>query len=365
MTAQLSEIDKIVMTGDLTRLTEEQKNIHYLTVCTAMELDYRLHPLEWMPVNDPDRGQKLVLYALRGATDQIRRNRKIKILSLTKEVSDELVTYIAAGEDADGITEMSTGSVPIKNKRGHDLANAYMTAETKAKRRLTLAFSGSGLLDETEVAELNAPMSMPAGVGVTATPSPKLDTPAPSAAAGGEVKLPSKEEPKKGKKADTAVAGLATLKDKKSPVADITESSQIPTSVEKQVESVENAEILTDVVEKQIVAQNTPDQGVLIQTSVEPTEPVKELTQAEAREKLNQRITVYKRDRLPDGGMRPQKGFGINAKFGKYFLIHYPDRNTSTDLTNEEIEQVLGKLDAIRVEAGDAGLVKAIEEAIA
>jgi hypothetical protein len=48
-------------------------------------------------------------------------------------------------------TDESIGAVPLDGLNGVDRANAMMKAETKAKRRVTLAICGLSVLDETEV----------------------------------------------------------------------------------------------------------------------------------------------------------------------------------------------------------------------
>src|SRR5690606_33168556 len=52
--------------------------------------------------------------------------------------------------------DMAMGAVALTNKRGEDLANALMKAETKAKRRATLSICGLGILDETEIDDMKA-----------------------------------------------------------------------------------------------------------------------------------------------------------------------------------------------------------------
>ncbi len=73
-------IDEIVMSGNLDELTSTQKLIHYNNVCDAMDIDPRPHPLEYMHVDDPNGGRRLILYALKNCTDQLRSKRKIKII---------------------------------------------------------------------------------------------------------------------------------------------------------------------------------------------------------------------------------------------------------------------------------------------
>lgn len=377
MTPILNEIDRIVMTGDLTKLTQEQRDIHYMNVCEAMELNYRLQPLAYLNLDDPQGGRRLILYALRGATDQIRRNKKIKVTKLTKEVTEEVVTYTCEGEDKEGITEISTGSVSIKAKRGSDLANAFMAAETKSKRRMTLAFSGSGLLDETEVADINAPVSLPAGVGVTA--SPNLASPSPNNASGKEInkKLEDIEIDKKlaSRKIEQEKSAVEQIIQKEEPVKE--EKKPEPVSAKKSrdkvyedgVASLKNkkAAPAAQVVEEQPVVQNPPDQGVLLQVSAEPVvqeKPVDAPVTPETKDSLNSRITVYKRDILPEGGMRPSKGFGINAKLIKYFMIQYPDQKSINDFTNEQLSSVLANLDAVNKLEGAAAVVALIDATI-
>src|SRR4029077_13307885 len=64
--------------------------------------------------------------------------------------------------------EDATGAVSIKGLGGQLLANAYMKAETKAKRRGTLSICGLGWMDETEAD------SIPGA-------APALDQPEPAA----------------------------------------------------------------------------------------------------------------------------------------------------------------------------------------
>jgi hypothetical protein len=47
--------------------------------------------------------------------------------------------------------------VPIANLKGEARANAFMKAETKAKRRVTLSICGLGILDETEIDSIDGP----------------------------------------------------------------------------------------------------------------------------------------------------------------------------------------------------------------
>lgn len=164
-------IDEIVVTGNLSELTPEQQTTHYLQVCAALGLDHRLTPLKYIYV-DNNGNRDLVLYVLRNGTDQLRKLNGIKITKLTKEILDNVCTYIAEAQDKHGQTDMATGAVSLTGKAGQERANAIMAAETKAKRRVTLSISGCGLMDETEVADLTSKVTVvEPGIGVSTVPT--------------------------------------------------------------------------------------------------------------------------------------------------------------------------------------------------
>jgi hypothetical protein len=80
--------------------------------------------------------------------------------------------------------------VPVTNLKGEALANAFMKAETKAKRRATLSICGLGILDESELD------TMPQATQVTMPQAPETGTsatvveePAPVAATLDEAKV--------------------------------------------------------------------------------------------------------------------------------------------------------------------------------
>jgi hypothetical protein len=328
----MKRIEEIVATGDLTELNPEQRATHYTQVCEAMGIDYRLQPLKYIAVDDPNGGRKTILYALRGATDQIRKNRGIKITKLTKEFIEDVVIFTAEATDKDGVTDISTGAVSMKNKKGSELAEVIMSAETKAKRRVTLSISGSGLLDELEVANLNGPIPVTPGIGVTAAPN--LSTPAASSAPAKEV-MPAKE---------------ATVEKAQPPIEHV--KVEFHTTEQPPVTLPPHSGSVLRVIE-------TPA-SVNVQVDKEPVSVNPELD----KDKINARITAYKRDICPAGGMRPSKGFGINAKVIKFFAVSAGKKNFQ-DVTAEEIVAGLAKLDEVRAASGDQGVVALIDKAIA
>jgi hypothetical protein len=170
-----NSIKDLVVTGELSKLTDDQRTQHYLQVCASLGLDYKIHPLEYLWVDDPRTERRLILYVLRAGSDALRHQNGIDITDLIPTITNDVVSYMAKAKDKHGRTDMSIGAVSIQGKNSHDRANAMMAAETKAKRRVTLALSGCGLLDESEVADMLMKIrSVDAGIGVTAPPPPVM-----------------------------------------------------------------------------------------------------------------------------------------------------------------------------------------------
>lgn len=151
-----SDIEKVLITGDLTPLTPEQRVAYYNAVCQSVGLNPLTQPFEYLRLNN-----KLVLYAKRGATDQVRVNRGISIEKPDVKIEDGLVVVTVTGKDRDGRTDSDMAAVPAENLRGEAKANAVMKCITKAKRRLTLAMAGLGMLDETEIDSIQGAMRVP------------------------------------------------------------------------------------------------------------------------------------------------------------------------------------------------------------
>ena len=132
--------------NDLSQMTESQRAQLYGAVCRSVGLNPLTSPFEYIKLNG-----KLTLYAKKGATDQIRETRSISITSIEKDVMDGVLMVTVMAQDKSGRTDTDVGAVVVAGLKGEALANAYMKAITKAKRRVTLSLAGLGFLDETEV----------------------------------------------------------------------------------------------------------------------------------------------------------------------------------------------------------------------
>ena len=138
-------LEKVLIQGDLSKLSSQERLMYYNRVCTSLGLNPLTKPFDYITLNG-----KLTLYAKRDCTDQLRKLHDISIKITSREKMEDLYVVVAQGTNKDGRIDESTGAVSILNLRGEALANALMKAETKAKRRVTLSLAGLGWLDETE-----------------------------------------------------------------------------------------------------------------------------------------------------------------------------------------------------------------------
>jgi len=139
-------MESVLIKGDLSRLTPEERSTYYLRVCESVGLNPFTKPFEYITLNG-----KLTLYALRACTDQLRSRHNVSVLDLTETERDGVFIVTAKMQNGEGRTDMAKGAVTIGGLKGDALANAIMKAETKAKRRATLSLCGLGFLDETEL----------------------------------------------------------------------------------------------------------------------------------------------------------------------------------------------------------------------
>lgn len=161
-------IESVLIKGDLGKLNPQERADYYTAVCKSLGLNPLTQPLSYILLNN-----RLTLYALKGATDQLRRIYKVSVESMDVVVQDGVHIVTCKVRNAEGRTDVSVGAVPLGSLRGEALANAIMKAETKAKRRATLSICGLGMLDETEIESIPAAARQPVAEPVEiATPAP-------------------------------------------------------------------------------------------------------------------------------------------------------------------------------------------------
>lgn len=165
--AELQE--KVLLGGDLSKLTAPERLSYYNAVCSSVGLNPLTRPFEYIVLNE-----RLVLYARKDCTDQLRELHGISIEIPCREVIDGVCVVTARAKNMTERIDESVGAVPFMKEEGEwkrstngknyfettgkllplgleARSNAMMKAETKAKRRVTLSICGLGVMDESEI----------------------------------------------------------------------------------------------------------------------------------------------------------------------------------------------------------------------
>ena len=143
-------IEKCLLDGDLSGLSLDQRLSYYKQVCETVGLNPLTKPFQYIVLNG-----KLTMYALKGATDQLRRIYDISCeVKNTEKIEDLYVVTVKAINNKNGRVDEDMGFAKISGMKGDMLGNAMLKATTKAKRRVTLSMCGLGMLDEDEVASI-------------------------------------------------------------------------------------------------------------------------------------------------------------------------------------------------------------------
>lgn len=142
-------LERVIIHGDLSKLSQDQKVEYYRSMCASLGLNPMTRPFAYLQLQG-----KTVLYALRDCTDQLRALHGISVVEMTQEEIEGVYIVVCKVQNAEGRTDIARGAVTIKGLSGEALANAIMKTETKAKRRATLSIAGLGVLDETEVEDI-------------------------------------------------------------------------------------------------------------------------------------------------------------------------------------------------------------------
>ena len=168
-------LEAVLLGGDLSRLTADQRLSYYKAVCNSLGLNPLTKPLEYIVLS----GQ-LRLYVRKDGTEQLRRLHGVSIITLTAERIGDLFLVTAKAQDKSGRTDAATGACALGQLKGDALANQVMKAETKAKRRVTLSICGLGMLDESEVDTIPgaAPLDVDPATGEIV--SPAMPSPVPA-----------------------------------------------------------------------------------------------------------------------------------------------------------------------------------------
>lgn len=145
-----TDLDRVMLTGDLSTITPKERIDYYLGVCRSVGLNPLTRPFDYIRLNG-----KTVLYAKRDCADQLRAKHNISIEIVDRKIANGLLTIHVRASMPDGRRDEDIGVVPWpENISPADASNLLMKCVTKAKRRVTLSIRGLGLLDESEVVDV-------------------------------------------------------------------------------------------------------------------------------------------------------------------------------------------------------------------
>lgn len=156
-------ISALVIKGDLSGLTPEQKVQYYKMFCERLGLDPLTQPFKLLSLQG-----KQVMYCDRSGAQQLNKLHNVSHEVKTRDSANDLYIVTCRASLPDGRFTESIGAVNVKGLTGDALANAMMKGETKAKRRATLDLLGLGILDETEAETIKDAVVIPDEVFKTA-----------------------------------------------------------------------------------------------------------------------------------------------------------------------------------------------------
>jgi hypothetical protein len=140
-----STLSKLILRGDISSLSDTERVQYYHAICENLGLNPVTKPFDYLVL----RG-KQVLYLNKSGAEQLNKVHGVSMTVTDTKKIDDIYIVTARASVETRMTD-STGCVNVKGLYGDDLANAYMKAETKAKRRATISLLGLAMLDETEV----------------------------------------------------------------------------------------------------------------------------------------------------------------------------------------------------------------------
>lgn len=135
-------------TGDLSKLTGEQRAAIYRRTCDSLGINSLTRPFEWYEFYDPEtKAKKMVLYPRSACADQLAYQHRIRVEVLEEKIVGSLFKVVLKGTMPSGRTETNLSYLDLTDRdgnplRGQKLGNAYMKGHTKAKRRLIFGMVG-------------------------------------------------------------------------------------------------------------------------------------------------------------------------------------------------------------------------------
>ena len=350
---------------DLSRLSEQERQDYYEKVCASVGLDPKLRLLEFILMDSGDGNRKLVLYALRGATDAIRNLRGISISKLTKEVGDGYISFQAEGADKTGRTEIAIGAASTRGQIGEALSKSVMIAQTRALRRLTLQFVGGAILDESELNEKTTNIS-----SVATLPTPIMPSVAPSSAPAQVIEsvtptqvnfaVSANADIPQSQRSETRKPG-PQRKEIKMEVVESHTSYLEDYRVTQSPKKVEESRAHEAMAELETIPHTVPKPPTIEIQSAPFDNDVIPTFRTLTKEEVNQKIFHYRTEVLEPAGLAPSSGMGV---FAKIKAAMKKVTNTEDEKSLENWDEFFRWIDAGITNADAKTVVQRINEVI-
>src|SRR5262249_16804908 len=121
-------MEKVVINGDLSPLKPEERVVYYRRMCESIGLIPLTKPFAYIVLQG-----RMTLYALRDATDQLRRLHNISIEIVSRSIEKGIMTVHVRAKTKDGRTDEDIGAVAFPSTAaGEAASNLMMKAITKA-----------------------------------------------------------------------------------------------------------------------------------------------------------------------------------------------------------------------------------------
>jgi hypothetical protein len=396
LTTENNMTDNFIPLYDLESLSEAQRQDYIRNVCKHMGVPDNLNLVALTYVDDGEGPSRLVAYAKRGATENVRNNLQIDVTSLTNQMIGGSIVFTATAKSKlSGRQEISTGSKYIDGLAGTALDDGIMTAQTRALRRVTLQFVGAGVLDESEVnqrklvhvasstiATVPQPIAPPSNLpGLDVTPAVAM-TQADMVAVGITpvfLSLPAIAEPAVSLMDETKrlqaieqlnqqVEPKAKKTRKKRSTVDLGPSdnpvtSQPPAPVTVPVEPVTVP--VEPVKEAAPVEQvvSAPTAITVAPLTAPPAQKIPKLSLEQVKP-YRQRLFRLRNDYLEPAGFAPKEGMGTADQLRSLAQVMFADIQDMNDLTVEQWEKYLRTLESKVQSESASSAVKFIEETI-
>lgn len=172
-----SALNHYLGTGDLSRLTGEQRAALYLDTCASLQINPRTRPFDWVEFYDPEtKSKKLTLYPNKTCSDQLAYQHRIRVRVVEEKIVGTLFKVVVEGTMPGGRTEMNVSYLDLTDRdgnqlRGQRLGNAFMKGHTKAKRRLIFGMLGMMSPPDVEDLERARVVTMDGGGNVLENPT--------------------------------------------------------------------------------------------------------------------------------------------------------------------------------------------------